>query len=477
MPKAIDKRAYFRTIKYVPHPKQVLFHNSDARFRIPVCGRRFGKSVMAARDLEPQLFIPDRRFWIVGPTYDLGEKEFRVIWQDLIIDQRFGRDKRVRKAYNKKSGDMYIELPWRTRVEVRSATHPESLVGDSLDGVIMSEAAKQNMETWERYIRAALADRRGWATFPTTPEGQNWLYDLWLFGRNPEVAQYDSWRFPSWENPHVYPNGRNDDEIKLIELTTAKDWFDQEIGALFTAFVGKIFGEFDEMTHIKPHGYNPNYRNYITFDWGFVNPLAAIEFQVDSFDNIYIWREHYESYKTLPEHVDMLKARKNPAGYKIDGGFGDSEDPEACTYVSQHFTPILAMPEAKQNWRQGIDLIKRWLKLYPTGLDADEYGTPEEKPKLYVDPSCINTIKELSNYRTKDNLSKRVREHGRTAQAVSSNVDDHTVDALRYGMMHLFELGAKHHLEDVYRRTFDDTSHDTYFSMSSTGGVTQDMEF
>src|SRR3954470_14634022 len=161
--------AFFRKIKYDPHPKQWLYHNSPARFRVPVCGRRFGKSTMAGRDVEPQLFVPKKRFWIVGPTYDLGEKEFRVIWDDLIIRKQLGRDKRVKKAYNKRSGDMYIEFPWGTRLEVRSATHPETLVGEGLSGAIMSEAAKHTKVTWERYIRPALADKRGWATFPTTP--------------------------------------------------------------------------------------------------------------------------------------------------------------------------------------------------------------------------------------------------------------------------------------------------------------------
>ena len=171
----LAKAKYFQTIGYTPHPKQWLYHNSEARFRVPVCGRRFGKSMMAGKDLQPDLFLPNQRFWIVGPTYDLGEKEFRVIWDDLIIAQELGKDKRIKKAYNKRSGDMYIEFPWKTRLEVRSADHPENLVGEALNGVIVSEAAKHKVDTWERYIRPALADKQGWATFPTTPEGQNWL--------------------------------------------------------------------------------------------------------------------------------------------------------------------------------------------------------------------------------------------------------------------------------------------------------------
>jgi hypothetical protein len=87
----LDKEAFFKKIGHVPHSRgQWEYHRSNARFRVPVCGRRYGKSTMAGRDLEPKCFEENRRYWIVGPTYDLGEKEFRVIWTDLIVNQKLG---------------------------------------------------------------------------------------------------------------------------------------------------------------------------------------------------------------------------------------------------------------------------------------------------------------------------------------------------------------------------------------------------
>ncbi len=139
----IDMVKYFEMIGYKPHPRQMLFHKSSARFRVPCCGRRFGKSMMGARDEEPRLLLPDRRVWAVGPTYDLAEKEFRVIWNDMIIGLELARDKRVRKAYNKRSGEMYIEFPWQTRIECRSADHPENLVGEGHVGALRAACARR----------------------------------------------------------------------------------------------------------------------------------------------------------------------------------------------------------------------------------------------------------------------------------------------------------------------------------------------
>jgi len=474
---ALSKQKYFELVGYRPHPKQQLFHDSPSRFRVPVCGRRFGKSHMASRDAGAELFLPKRRYWIIGPTYDLAEKEFRVIWDDLIVGQKLGLDKRIRKAYSKRSGEMWIEFPWQTRVECRSADHPENLVGEKLHGAIMSEAAKHKKDTWERFIRPALADARGWATFPTTPEGFNWLYNLWAFGQNadPIYKDYASWQFPSWDNPYVYPGGRDDPEIKLIQATVLPAFFDQEIAALFNAFVGKIYEEFSEIHHVKNFGYNPLWPNYLCFDWGFTNPLAAIEFQVDPWGRVWVWREHYKANQMLEAHVEEIKRRENPPNYRIDLAFGDSADPGACVYVSTHLAPCVGDPRAKlgveakgsreSGWREGINLVKSYLRPREIGI-ADEHGTPYEEPWLFVSRNCPNTIREFNNYRAPSPVGRSDRNIREAAQAF----DDHALDALRYGMMHVFKLGATYHLTDVYTSTDSDRNDSPFFNDVASGG-------
>jgi hypothetical protein len=484
----LSKQKYFDLVGYVPHPKQELFHASNARFRAPVCGRRFGKSHMAARDAGAELFLPKRRYWIVGPTYDLSEKEFRVIWDDLIIGMKLGRDKRVKKAYSRRSGEMWIEFPWQTRIECRSADHPENLVGEKLHGAIMSEAAKHREDTWERFIRPALADARGWATFPTTPEGYNWLYKIWQYGQSPDPVykDYASWRFPSWENPYVYPLGYDDPEIALIKATVLEAFFDQEIAALFNAFVGKIYGEFDETTHVQEVKFNPAWPNYIAFDWGFTNPLAAIEFQITPWEQVRVWREHYKAGIMLREHLQIMKARPQPEGYRIDLCFGDAASPESVLEVSTDFAPCMADPRSKSGtatithesmgrhsqqsgWREGVELVKSFLKLRQIG-EADEYGTPLEIPGLVVDHSCVNTIREFNNYRAPSPFGRTPRNVREAAQ----QFDDHALDGIRYGLMHIFKLGALHRLSDFYDVEELARSSDTHFATGTDSFFSMD---
>lgn len=431
----IDKARFFRNVGYAPHEKQWLFHRSQARFRLPVCGRRFGKSRMSAMDMLPELFVPDRRYWIVGPTYDLGEREFRVIWDTLKQYRLLGPETEIKGVYNRHNGKMWIQFPWDTRLEVRSADHPESLVGDSLHGVIMSEAAKQQHNTWHQYIRPALTDFKGWATFPTTPEGTaNWVYDLWRLGQDPDEEEYESWQFPSWTNPFVYPRGEYDPEILSIKRETATPVFLQEYGASFAAFQGQIYPEFDEKVHVRPVTYNPDWPNYISWDFGFAAPLAAVEFQVDPMDRVWVWREHYAAAMTLDQHIEVMKSRRQPPGYKIDMMFGDAADPEAIAVLNRTMAPTVGDPKSKENWREGISTVKRFLQ--PRDAEAQP-GTPGAAPSLFIDNNCVNTVKEHINYRA----VAAVKDLDPRERAKASS--DHTCDALRYGIVHVFVLGYR----------------------------------
>jgi hypothetical protein len=446
-------QAYFNSVGYAPFKEQWAFHNSNARFRVATCGRRFGKSTMAARDVVPKHVLkPDRFVWLVGPTYLLAEKEFRVVWNDLIIKKKFGRDKRVKRGYNVRTGDMHIYFPWGTRIECRSAEHPDLLVGEGLDHVIMCEAAKHKKETWDRFIRPSLADRHGSADFPTTPEGFNFLYDLWRLGRDPDTPEYESWRFPSWTNTKVYPGGEQDSEILLLKKTMDKEWFMQEIGADFASFVGKIFPDWDEFVHVRQHVYNPRWKNYIAFDWGYTNPLAAVEFQVSPTDQVFVWRVYYKSYKTIPDVAAELAAQDQPDGYHIDLCFGDPADPEAVEMMTRelgkHYPnkgiAVWAPKNLKTDytWLDGIMLWRQFMN-QDREVSRDEWGTPQYEPSFFVDPRCSPMIKEISNYRSKEAIA------GRNVPELGNKIADHTIDAMRYALLCIFKIGCQYHLSDT----------------------------
>ena len=378
-------RKLWKALGYAPHPKQLEFHTSDARFKVAVAGRRFGKSRMAAADVEPDMMDADKptRGWIVAPQYKLGEKEFRYLWDDLVIKLGLGPVIK-KKAYNMRTGEMYIEMPWGSRVDVMSGEHPDGLVGEGLDWVIFSEAAKLHPTIWEKYVSPSLADRQGRAIFPSTPEGFNWYYDLYRRGQSDD-RDWASWRYPSWENKYVYPGGFDDPEIQRQLITPDDPWFWQEIGADFRAVVGLVYPEWDDSVNIQHWDYDPSLPNYLGADFGFTNSTAFLDVQVTPSDELRVWREYYKQGLSPEEHAVALKARHNPVGYQINGAFGDAADPAAVRTYSRDLTPMIAMGDAK-GWLEGVQSVKGFLA---------------RKGGLLVDPSCENFINEINGYMIK----------------------------------------------------------------------------
>src|SRR2546427_12987098 len=78
---AFNKAAFFRDLKYTPHPGQAEIHASTASRRVVACGVRWGKSLCAAAEALAAAMAPKERSvgWVVAPTYDLSDKVFREI--------------------------------------------------------------------------------------------------------------------------------------------------------------------------------------------------------------------------------------------------------------------------------------------------------------------------------------------------------------------------------------------------------------
>jgi hypothetical protein len=437
----VDRKPLFEALDYTPRTEQWAIHNSESRFIVPCCGRRFGKSLCAGNELTAYMFTPDSRYWIVGPTYRLGEKEFRVVLHNLVQKLKIPK---LRFSNNVKQGDMRITMPapWNTVLEVVSADRPDSLVGEGLNGVIMSEAALHKASTWEMFIEPALSDERGFAIFPSTPRGFNWFQGMWQLGQMPEMDDYDSWQLPTWSNTNKFPGGRFDPEILRIESTVSKQHFKQEYSAEFTAFEGKIYDEFNFRDHVKQIEYNPAWQNYWAMDFGYVDPFVVLDIMVDSSDNVYVWREYQVSGISTYEHGKALLQRQNPEGFHVDGMYGDPRG------ADERATLALTLGHIQANavgWSLGVEAIRQALKLRPDGT-----------PGLFIDPSCVNLTRQMDQLRFAE-VREGHNAQGRTGVEKQHDHDDHGPDALRYFFNeHVVLRAGAGSLADVYsgkRRT------------------------
>jgi hypothetical protein len=203
----------------MPFPGQQRVHYNSTRHRVLCNGRRWGKTLVGGHEAEAMAFVKNFlgescRGWIIGPEYSDAEKEFRIVHDSL---KALGVDKVSSKFLNNtENGNMHIRTRWGFDLECRSARHPESLVGEGLDFVVMVEAGRHKRKMWGDYVRPALSDKRGWSFASGVPEGaseESLLYSLWNRGQDPSKKSWWSMRAPSWTNTIVFPGGRTDPEI------------------------------------------------------------------------------------------------------------------------------------------------------------------------------------------------------------------------------------------------------------------------
>jgi hypothetical protein len=386
-----------------------------------------------------KMFMPETINWICGPSYKLGEKEFRVVHYDF---KKLGLLSKCKIRNSPKTGDMRIYFePMDSLCEVVSADKPESLVGEGLDHVIMSEAAKHRMSTWEMYIQPALADKRGSADFPSTPQGFNWFKGLYDLGLDPNNAMYESWHFPTWTNLAAFPDGYDDEELVQIRETVSRMFWDQEYAALFTAYEGLIYSDFDPQIHVKPFEYNPMWENYWALDFGFKDPFVCLDIMVNPLDQrAYVWREYQVPQKITSEHGVALKTRENPDGFHIDGIYADPRGAEEIATLQMLFGSISANGLGVV---LGVEAVSQALRVRPDGL-----------PGLIIHPSCRRLINQMQSVHAKPGTEK-------TGNFVMQG-DDHGPDALRYFFNERFIIGGADGLADLYNvRTA--TEADTFF--------------
>lgn len=456
----LDKFRVFEGTGYIPHLSQRKIHALNARMKVAACGRRFGKSVIGGNELIPEAMLTyprvneleeagqRREFWIVGPEYSDSEKEFRIFW-DKAVKLGFTMDK-PGSYNNPENGDMHCSMfGGKFMVHAKSAKYPQTLVGEGLSGVILAEAAKLKERVWTKYIRPTLADFMGWALLTSTPEGKNWFHAAYKRGQDPEDLSWASWQMPSWRNPIVFPKGATPEAIELLErMLTPRDALDreitlamirsqgideeildmgqdmsgakfqQEIGAKFTDFAGRVFQAWDSEVHVGDLDYDPRYPIYACCDYGWTNPFVWLVVQVDPWDKLNVLYEYRASRKDINEIAEDLNAHPLTQHCKVlypdPAGPGD-------TAVLEKKLRILADTNTGGELKHRLELIRGALKISP------QHGLPEfKRPQMMVDRKCYEFIREMDEYRypeTKEEQLKSKPEH-------PMDKDDHGPEAL-----------------------------------------------
>lgn len=204
------------------------------RFKILNCGRRWGKTMVGAKSIVDRAKKSNKTIWWVAPTYRIVKRGYAEVLKqlppDLLThtpppDTNFDAGRSV-----------ILKLKNGTRIEFYSATMPESMLGASVDYVVLDEAATMKPNIWQQIISPTLIDRQGEALMISTPRGLNWFYLEYQKGQDPQEPDHASWTFTSYDNPFL-PEG----EVARMAADLPQLEVDQEILAKFLAPGSSVF--------------------------------------------------------------------------------------------------------------------------------------------------------------------------------------------------------------------------------------------
>ena len=162
------------------HDAEMEIFKSDKRFKVASCGRRFGKSYLAAWVLIIKaLQSPAKDVFYVAPTFQQAKD---ILWSIL---KDVGQD--VIKAAHENTAT--LTLVNDRKIYLKGSDRPDTLRGVGLAYVVMDEYASMKPEVWEMILRPTLADVKGGANVIGTPAGKHHDHQLWQAATLPETEE------------------------------------------------------------------------------------------------------------------------------------------------------------------------------------------------------------------------------------------------------------------------------------------------
>jgi hypothetical protein len=216
---------------YTPHAAQKSFHASNTRFRVCVCGRQFGKTMMVANELIRYLWNnKGTSAWWCSFRYNITIVGFNYILKQF---------KPILKRVDRKIKS--IELTNGSDIEFKSTHTWKELVGKPLNYFVIDEAGNVPYEAISESLLPTLTVTRGKAIYIGTPKGKNWFYDYYMLGLDENNKDYESFKFTSFDNPYADCSFIEDRRKDTPERT-----YQQEYLAEFLDNSGAVFRNIDE---------------------------------------------------------------------------------------------------------------------------------------------------------------------------------------------------------------------------------------
>jgi len=388
---------------------QTIICEAPFRFRVAVCGRRFGKTHLSIRELARFASKPDSNVWYLTNSRQQAKS---LVWSKL--------KKKLRHLHwirSTNESELSIELVNGSKISLKSAEQGDNLRGESLSFIVVDEFCDINLdEVWGQIIRPSLSDQKGHALFIGTPKAGNQaardLYVNYLTKKG-----WMSFTYTTADGGFV-----DEDELAQAREDLSPKVFSQEYLATWENFAGIImyeFGEHNIQAVAKPNEHEPL---VVGLDFN-VTPLCA-QIGRHTKTGIEIFDEIVLENSNTNEFCEELRNRypKNPITVMPDpAGQQRKTSANGNTDIK-----ILEMAGFTTRYHRSHPLVKDRIN----ACNSLFFKRDDNSTRFRIDPSCKFTIKCLRNWSYKEG----------TMVPSKSDGFDHAVDAIGYLIEFLYPI-------------------------------------
>ena len=345
--------------------KEIL--SDSNRFKVLVCGRRWGKTVLSLMYLMKDPFQANERRWFITPTYRQGKMIVFPILRQMF--QGFTGAKL-------NESEMSVVFYNGAELAVKGADNEHNLRGVELTKCVMDEMAYIKPHVWEEIVYPMLATTQGCALFIGTPNGYDTMYDL--YSRGQSDPDWKSWQFKTIDGGFVPA-----DEIAKAKKTMDPVRFRQEFEASFETTGNRAAWNFDRNIHVKKAAELSSYKWWgCDFNVDYMSAVLACQYTdgtIHYYDEIRLKNSNTEEMARKMKAIEPnIEVYPDPAGSARSTTSNRSDH-----HILRDYGFVIRAKKAHPSHIDRLNALNRKL------LDADGNVT------MTVDHKCKYLIKDL----------------------------------------------------------------------------------
>lgn len=404
-----------------------------SRFRVGVCGRRYGKTFLGTQEIRRAIReavarnVPvEDEIWYGAPTFKQAKRTF---WQRLkrAIPDRWidGKPNETECIIRLRSGHV---------VRCVGLDAYDNLRGSGLWFFLGDEWQDVHPEAWTETIRPMLSTSQGHALFLGTPKGYNDLYEKYLDGQGREEG-WRSFTFTTLQGGNVPP-----DEVAAARRNLDARTFRQEYEASFESYEGRVYYAFTRAGSVKPCAVDLQKPIEIGVDFN-IQPMSATVWQRQPDGS-----DHQVDEVVLPtSNTDELVAEVRRR-YARNG---------SLAHVTAFPDPAGAQRRTSAQGRTDISILRDSgmqviaMSSHPLVRDRinvanGRFQSADGTRRAFVDPRCKKSIEAYERFAYREGTSDPDKEGGY----------DHLCDATGYFLFgkHAYRPPRAAHVPHLFQR-------------------------